>query len=96
MTLRLSEDEYYLLKQLIFNRDTFRCRYCNYRNNLHVHHIVFRSEQGPDETWNLVTLCNDCHEAVHQHKLSIWSEDQTVGADGELEFTAHDGWRPGQ
>ena len=37
-----------------FERDDFRCTVpaCSARKNLHSHHIIFRSHQGPDEPWN--------------------------------------------
>ena len=62
------------------------------RNGLSVHHIIYRSECGPDETWNLVTLCVDCHSAVHAYKLFIGVGPDCMigiggGADGRLIFT---------
>lgn len=96
MSLRLSPELYEEMKQRIFERDEFKCRYCGSRNNLHAHHIVYRSEQGTDTASNLVTLCVFCHDGVHQGKLCIWAEDQFVGADGPLEFITALGWRPGQ
>jgi hypothetical protein len=51
-----------------FERDGFRCTApgCTGRNNLHSHHIRFRSHQGPDEPWNRTTLCAYHHErALH-------------------------------
>ena len=94
MSLRLPEEEYNLLKHSILVRDGWKCRHCGFRNNLAIHHVVFRSEQGPDETWNLAVLCTTCHDAIHEHNLTIWADDQEVGADGPLEFTTHNGWRP--
>ena len=96
MSLRLSPEEYAELKRDILNRDKWMCRFCGSRNNLHVHHIVFRSEQGADAAANLATLCLLCHEGLHQGKLCIWAEDQFVGADGPLEFITVQDWRPGQ
>ncbi len=96
MSLRLSPEEYAELKHYVLNRDFWKCRNCRSRNSLHVHHIVYRSEQGEDTSANLVTLCLFCHEGLHQGKLCIWAEDQFVGADGPLHFVAAPDWRPGQ
>lgn len=30
-----------------------------------IHHITFRSQGGPDEEWNLITLCGSCHGWAH-------------------------------
>jgi hypothetical protein len=94
MSLRLPPNEYAELCAKVLARDEWRCRHCKFRQNLHVHHIVFRSEMGPDETWNLVTLCHACHSGVHQGKLYIDEETPGKGADSELIFTRCEGWRP--
>jgi|ERR1035437_4278985 hypothetical protein len=93
MSLRLPHDEYQTLLQRVLNRDGWRCRNprCGMRNNLHAHHIIFRSDMGVDESWNLVTLCSDCHDRVHAYALSILvAEGNFVGegggADGHLVF----------
>jgi hypothetical protein len=94
MSLRLEAEEYRALWMSVLERDGWRCRNprCGMRNNLHVHHIIFRSELGPDESWNLVTLCSDCHDAVHAYKLFIGVGPDCMvgiggGADGRLIFT---------
>jgi 5-methylcytosine-specific restriction endonuclease McrA len=51
------------------HRDRYRCRVCGSRMNLSHHHIRERSLGGPDETWNLVLLCHDDHEAAQRHRL---------------------------
>ena len=66
MTLRLPPDEYAKLCSIVLGRDGFKCKSCEFRQSLHVHHIVFRSQEGPDEEWNLVTLCSSCHNGVHK------------------------------
>lgn len=36
---------------------------------IQVHHIIFLSEDGVDDGWNLITLCGHCHhEIVHKFK----------------------------
>jgi 5-methylcytosine-specific restriction endonuclease McrA len=91
MSLRLGTEEYHALWRSVLERDGWKCRRCGMRNNLHVHHIIFRSELGPDESWNLVTLCSDCHDAVHNYKLFIGVYGCLIGigggADGKLVFT---------
>lgn len=45
------------------------CRRCGGSSGgLHVHHIKYRSELGPHEDWNLITLCLRCHETMHSNK----------------------------
>ncbi|MDQ7821635.1 MAG: HNH endonuclease signature motif containing protein, partial [Candidatus Eremiobacteraeota bacterium] len=47
----------------ILKRDRFRCQTpgCRCRRNLHVHHLIRRSQGGTDDEWNLITLCEACH-----------------------------------
>jgi 5-methylcytosine-specific restriction endonuclease McrA len=63
----LPDDEYAALKLYVLRRDQWRCRACRFRCNLQVHHVIFRSQQGPDTPENLATLCNDCHDKIHIH-----------------------------
>ena len=41
------------------------CEICGSRGDTALHHIVFRSQLGSDEWWNLASLCPKCHEAAH-------------------------------
>ncbi|MGH7338406.1 MAG: HNH endonuclease, partial [Myxococcota bacterium] len=49
----------------VFERDGWRCTVpgCTSYRNLHSHHIVFRSDNGPDDAWNRTALC-----AAHHHR----------------------------
>ena len=85
MSLRLPQNSYKALCRDVLDRDGWRCRNprCNMRNGLHVHHVQFRSEGGVDESWNLLTLCALCHEAIHRYELFISvPEDSWIGIDG--------------
>jgi hypothetical protein len=91
MSLRLPPKEYAALCLEVLGRDGFKCRHCGWRQ-VSVHHIIFRSDQGPDASWNLVCLCEVCHSAVHRYELFISvPEDSWVGpgggADKDLVFT---------
>ena len=78
-------------------RDKGRCRvcgrYCTVKalallERAHRHHVIYRSAGGPDETWNVATLCAGCHAQQHgglidvrgnaDEGLEIWKN----GADG--------------
>jgi hypothetical protein len=91
MSLRLLPAEYHELCLRVLRRDGWKCRKCGWRQ-VSVHHIIFRSDGGKDESWNLVCLCEVCHNAVHAYELFISvAEGNWVGpgggADGKLKFT---------
>jgi len=63
---------YYNVKQYILDRDNYTCQKCKTKNvKLHVHHIIFRSNNGTDEPNNLITLCESCHDKLHLGEFTI-------------------------
>ena len=53
-------------------RDQFKCRICGAEDEeLHVHHIIFRSKHGTNRRGNLITLCRGCHQDQHEHEFDL-------------------------
>lgn len=53
-------------------RDKYTCQCCGKKNcRLEVHHIKFRRNGGSDNLENLITLCEDCHKAVHLGEIEL-------------------------
>ena len=53
-------------------RDRYTCQCCGKKNcRVEAHHIVFRSKNGSNDLENYVTLCEDCHKAVHSGELEL-------------------------
>lgn len=53
-------------------RDKYTCQCCGKKNcRVEAHHIKFRSDGGSDTLENLITLCEDCHEAIHLGKIEL-------------------------
>jgi 5-methylcytosine-specific restriction endonuclease McrA len=98
VSLRLPPEDYHELFTYILSRDGYKCRNCGWRTNLSVHHIIFRSQGGPDEDWNLVTLCTSCHDGIHKDVRPNGEPGLTVvvpaNAEEHLIFIRGDGWRP--
>lgn len=44
------------------------CQICGRTNNLHIHHIIYRSQLGNNDKRNLIRLCGECHRRVHSNK----------------------------
>lgn len=52
-------------RRRIFKRDGYRCCICGTAKNLCCHHITYENI-GHEKDSDLVTLCNSCHETIHQ------------------------------
>ena len=72
----LKRDEWRTKRLQIIARDGHRCRMCDSRHNLDVHHLYY--SKYPDGRkvipWNypddaLITLCRDCHNKTHQMRI---------------------------
>ncbi len=63
---------FYNVKAYVLHRDGYQCQKCKTRKGkLHVHHVVFRSNGGTDSPENLIVLCSDCHEKLHNGEFEI-------------------------
>jgi 5-methylcytosine-specific restriction endonuclease McrA len=81
------------ISKAVYIRDSWRCRHCNHRENLTPHHIIFKSQQGTDNFNNLITLCIQCHNAVHDGKLEIIVLD-VLPSNVVVSFKRLKGWKP--
>ena len=81
------------ISRSVYIRDAWKCRHCNCRANLTPHHIIFKSHQGTDNLNNLITLCIQCHHAVHDGKLEIIVLD-ILPSDVVVSFKRLKGWKP--
>jgi hypothetical protein len=63
-------------KAFVLDRDSYKCQNSkctneNKKPKLEVHHIIFRSNGGSDEAENLITLCKNCHDGVHDETVKL-------------------------
>lgn len=49
------------------------CQLCGRTYDLHIHHIIYRSQLGNNDERNLIRLCADCHRRVHSNK-KVWQK----------------------
>jgi 5-methylcytosine-specific restriction endonuclease McrA len=63
--LRLDLERYRELKKRILERDGWRCQQCGRCDQLQIHHMIRRSQSGPDCDENLIVLCSSCHRSLH-------------------------------
>ena len=64
--IRVSHETY----MKVYNRDNGMCQMCGTRENIHCHHVRYRSERRDliDEPSNLILLCATHHRLVHSNK----------------------------
>ena len=63
---------YYNVKAAVLNRDNHTCQICGAKNTqLQVHHIISKKDGGSNRMKNLVTLCKDCHDKIHNNELEF-------------------------
>ena len=74
-----------MLRQKVFERDYFKCTWCGSRVNLTVDHIKERHLGGTNDLNNLRTLCKECHEKRHGHKIF----DKDFNVDDDYGFSKH-------
>ena len=71
----------------VLNRDNHTCQCCKIKNGtLHVHHIVYRSNDGSDKMNNLITLCEDCHKKLHDGELKDFESKLVGKRKGTLKY----------
>jgi hypothetical protein len=70
---RLPENEWKVIRQRIFARDDYTCRYCGERGKkLECDHVTPLSRGGSDEDDNLVTACRPCNRAKRDKTPGEW------------------------
>jgi hypothetical protein len=65
---------FYNVKAFVLDRDGYKCQHCKGKTkdkHLQCHHIVFRSDEGPDTPETLITLCKTCHRALHAGDIEL-------------------------
>lgn len=82
-------------RKTVYQRDGYTCQRCgagggpNGNHELHAHHITPISAGGSHQLDNLLTLCRNCHNAVHNHTVaphwgSLDEIDGTMPAPSDL------------
>ena len=88
------------VRQSVLRRDAGRCRACQCllegfsvrRGEMHeiVSRARFAGQRKPItdlfNTRNCLMLCRGCHVQVTDHVIEVVPEDDTLGADGSVEF----------
>jgi hypothetical protein len=66
-TIQMRDEAKKMVFQMVFQRDSYKCRLCGSKERISVHHVL-RKKYHPslvNETSNCVTLCFACHGIIH-------------------------------
>lgn len=76
-----SNSEWHETRYPILERDGYRCQECGSTQDLDVHHIQARKDDGDDSPENLITLCKVCHAKTKSwgRKRNTQSADSRAG-----------------
>lgn len=70
------------IRTRVYRRDDYQCQNCGVEGGaganaeLHAHHIVPKASGGSHNEDNLVTLCKDCHNAIHHNNKTAPQNQQ--------------------
>ena len=53
------------VRRTVKERSGGMCERCGSSPAVHLHHAVYRSQQGTNDVSNAIALCMDCHAAAH-------------------------------
>ena len=63
----LKSSKWNILRKVILKRDNYTCRECGISQvPLEIHHITY-ARFGNEWTEDLVSVCRDCHQAIHNY-----------------------------
>ena len=67
---KLTDPKWKKKSKWIKKRDYYTCNVCgNKQGLLNVHHIIYTTpDPWNEDDWNLITLCIDCHQSVHDYQ----------------------------
>lgn len=79
-------------RKQVYQRDDYECQNCGRQGGphgnaeLHAHHIVPKASGGTHRETNLVTVCQECHDSIHNDVEAPTADSVTDAADaGDLD-----------
>lgn len=91
-------DDWHARRRQVYQRDEWTCQNCGRQGGpfgdveLHCHHVVPKARGGSHRVSNLVTLCDDCHRAVHNRSAVAPTAGQEDAGRGWL-VTLYSAWK---
>lgn len=63
----INSEEWHMKRRLVLQRAGNKCEGCGLRQAVHVHHREYRN-LGDEFLFELVALCQSCHQRIHPHR----------------------------
>lgn len=89
-------DDWNKRRREVYTRDEHVCQNCDRVGGekgdgiLQAHHVVPVSKGGVHSKSNLITLCSECHDAIHSDSLAPTHESKRPEKDEEKDFILPD------
>lgn len=74
----LESDEWKYLSLARKSIDNFTCCMCGSKDNLEVHHLTYNKHHEMTRLCDIVTVCRDCHQAIHDFMRSTKNTENKV------------------
>lgn len=81
-------------RKQVYKRDNYTCQNCGRQGGprgsveLHAHHVVPKSKGGTHNPSNLITVCSNCHNAIHNETQAPTSDSLNIDQKGRLGSTS--------
>lgn len=59
------------VKKFVCARDGNACRKCGKSDSIQLHHVLPQRLGGPDDSFNLISLCHECHSSWHTVEATL-------------------------
>lgn len=79
---------WYKIRENARRRDFFICRICENKNALDGHHLTYERWGGGEEPRDILSLCRDCHDKIHE-KIEDPNEEAKEKAARAADFNEH-------
>jgi len=66
----MKSEEWATKRQQRLKIDGYHCQLCGSSKNLEIHHLTYIRTPYFERMKDLITLCHDCHVAVHREKAN--------------------------
>lgn len=79
---------WYDIKENARKRDFYMCRICENNSALDGHHLTYERWGGQEQPRDILSLCRDCHNKIHEKKEDL-NDEAKIREAIEADFNQH-------